>query len=271
MTAPKLNNLTHLSVSAVSDYLDCGLLYKLSRVDKLLPEFKADALLFGTAIHAALAEFYQALRECRKMSAKELQEIFSAHWQRLAKDREDILYKNDKDFDTLLLEGKELLSAYHHQLPLDEGSIIAIEEAFTFWIEGLPIPIIGIYDLVLEDPAGVITIVDHKTTARAYSLGEVERNLQLTVYQMAARANGYEDREILLRLDCLIKTKTPRFEQFYSTRSAFEEMKAVKKILAVWQGISQGVFIPNEESWKCAGCAYKSACEAWFVGGEDGT
>jgi putative RecB family exonuclease len=263
-------NLTHMSVSSLSDYLDCSLLYKFSRVDKLPPEFKSDALIYGTAIHAVLAEFYEALREGRKVPVKELQNLFETHWERLARDREDIRYKPEKDYQTFLLEGKELLSAFHHNLPPDEGSIIAIEEPFTFWLEDLPIPVIGIYDLVLEDPAGVITIVDHKTTARAYSVSEVERNLQLTVYQMAAKANGFEDREILLRFDCLIKTKTPKFEQYYSTRSAFEEMKAVKKLKAVWHGISQGVFIPNEESWKCAGCAYKGYCEAWFAGGEDG-
>jgi len=263
--------LTHLSASAISDYVDCGLLYKFSRVDKLPPEFKSDALVYGTAIHAVLADFYQCLHEGRKISLTELHSLFADHWRRLAWEREDLQYKEGKDFDTLLLEGKELLSAFYHQLPEDEGEIVAIEEPFTCYLPELPLPLIGVYDLVWQDPGGTITIVDHKTTARAYSLSEVEKNFQLTIYQLAARVNGYEDRDILLRLDCLIKTKTPRFEQYYSTRSAFEEMKALKKIQAVWQGISHGVFIPNEESWKCGGCAYKKACGAWFQGGEHET
>jgi superfamily I DNA/RNA helicase len=93
----------------------------------------------------------------------------------------------------------------------------------------------------------------------------VEKNFQLTVYNIAARANGFEDREILLRLDCLIKTKTPKFEQYYATRSEIEERKAIKKILAVYEGIQKGVFVPNDGSWKCAGCAFKKPCEKWLT------
>ena len=33
----------HLSASSVNDYLDCGLLYKFSRIDKIQPEFRSDA------------------------------------------------------------------------------------------------------------------------------------------------------------------------------------------------------------------------------------
>ena len=269
MNLAKLRDQPHLSVSAISDYMDCGLLYKFGRIDKLQPEFKADALIFGTAIHAVLAEFYEELKTtCKKMSAKQLQEIFESQWQRLAQDREDIQYKQDKDYDTLLLEGKELLSIFHQKLPEDEGSIIAIEEPFEFWLDNLPVPIIGVYDLVLADAAEVITIVDHKTVGKAYSNSDIDKNFQLTVYNLAAKSNGFKDREILLRFDVLVKTKVKKFEQYYTTRTELEEMKAIKKILAVYDGITKGVFIPNDTSWKCSGCAFKQACENWFTGGD---
>ena len=48
----------HLSASSVNDYIDCGLLYKFGRVDKIKPEFKPDAMELGSAIHLVLAEFY---------------------------------------------------------------------------------------------------------------------------------------------------------------------------------------------------------------------
>jgi putative RecB family exonuclease len=269
MNLAQLREQPHLSVSSITDYMDCGLLFKFSRVDKLVPEFKADALVFGTAIHAVLAEFYEALKTGQKMSAKQLQEIFEIHWRRLAFEREDIQYKPEKDYDTLLLEGKELLSIFHQKIPEDEAEIIGIEQAFLFWLHELPVPIIGSFDLLLKDPANVITIVDHKTSGKSYSNQDVEKNFQLTVYNLAAKLNGFNYREILLRFDCLIKTKTPKFEQYYTSRSEIEERKAIKKILAVWQGIQKGVFIPNDSSWKCAGCAYKKACENWFAGGND--
>ena len=252
----KLRDQPHLSVSAIQDYLDCSLMYLFSRVLKLPPEFKADALVFGSAVHAVLAEFYGELKTTgKKMSVNQLQEIFETHWQRLALNREDIQYKEGKDYDTLLLEGKELLAVFHQKLPEDEGTIIAIEEPFTFWIDGLPVPILGVWDLLLEDESGVITVVDHKTSSKAYSNADVDKNFQLTVYHTGAKANGFSDREVLLRFDCLIKTKSKKFEQYYSTRSEMDGKRAAKKILAVWDGIQKQVFIPNDDSWKCAGCS----------------
>jgi len=52
----------------------------------------------------------------------------------------------------------------------------------------------------------------------------------------------FENREILLRLDVLIKTVTPKFEQYYATRSEIEERKVIKKFLAVYEGIQKGNF-----------------------------
>ena len=37
----------HLSASSVTTYLDCGLLYKFSKIDHIQPEYVADALEFG--------------------------------------------------------------------------------------------------------------------------------------------------------------------------------------------------------------------------------
>ena len=63
------------------------------------------------------------------------------------------------------------------------------------------------------------------------------------------------DREILLRFDTLIKTKTPKFEQYWTTRSKLDERRLIKKAAQVWNGITKGVFVANDTSWKCKGCA----------------
>jgi len=265
MKISELRKSPHLSSSSIGDYIDCGLLYKLGRIDKLPMEFRADALTFGSVIHKVLEEHYRMKMEGYILSAKQLHEIFEKYWREAAEGK-DIQYSEGKDFDTLLLEGKELLTVYHNKMPDDQFKVIAIEEAFSFKVEGCQVPIIGASDLMEEDESGTIIITDWKTSGRAYSNDEVDKNFQLTLYQMAAKANGYSDREILLRFDCLIKTKTPKFEQYYSSRTEADEIRAVKKIIEVWKGIEKGVFIPNDGSsnWKCKGCAYKKACDDWF-------
>ena len=189
---------------------------------------------------------------------------FAPHWQQQALVREDIRYRPEKNYNTLLLEGRELLNAFVQELREYAGSILGIEKPFSFTLEGLPIPIIGVCDLILEDPHGTITIVDHKTTLRAYSKTQIDNSLQLTVYHLGAKLNGMAQRDILLRLDCLIKTKRPKFEQYYTVRTQKHELRVKRLIQEVYKGISAGVFTPNINSWKCASCEYQGACEVFF-------
>lgn len=264
----ELKKEPHLSASSVNDYVECGLLYKLGRIDKVPFEVRSDALEFGSVIHLVSGEFYQEKMIGNKLLLKDIHENFEEHWRKAAEGREDIKYPEGKDFDTLLMGGKDLLSVWYNKLPKDNFRVLAIEEAFSFTIPGLPIPIIGVIDLIEEDESETIIITDWKTSGKAYSVDEVDNNMQLTIYQMASKANGYVDREILLKFDCLIKTKTPKFESYWTTRSEDDERRVTKKILQVWEGINREVFVPNDTSWKCKNCAYKNACDEWFLGGE---
>jgi putative RecB family exonuclease len=257
----------HLSASSVGDYIDCGLLYKFGRIDKIKAEFKSDALELGSVIHLVLAEFYNQRKVGNKLLLKEIHESFEAFWRELAEDNSDIQYSEGKNFETLLLEGKELLTPWYNKLPEIEFKVIAVEEPFILTLRELAVPIIGYIDLIEEDESGTIIITDFKSSGRAYSNDETDKNLQLTLYQIAVKANGFRDREILLKFDCLIKTKTPKFEQFYTSRTEIEEKRAIKKIQEVWRGIRQQIFIPNDGHWKCKGCGFKKHCDEWFEGG----
>ena len=265
----ELKKEPHLSASSINDYAECGLLYKLGRIDRVPMEYRADAMELGSVIHLVLEEFYQERMIGNKLPLKALHESFEKHWRNVAEGKEDIQYAHSKDFDTLLMDGKELLTAWYNKLSEDRFTVLAIEEPFRFVIPDIPVPVIGAIDLIEEDESGTIIITDWKTSGRAYSVDEVDRNMQLTVYQLAVKANGFSDREILLKFDCLIKTKTPKFEPYWTTRSEVDEKRLVRKTFKVWEGISKGVFIPNDQSWKCNGCNYRKACDEWFLkGGE---
>lgn len=267
MELSELRKTPHLSASAVSDYLDCSLLYKLGRVDKIKPAFTPDALEFGASIHLVLAEINQQRMVGINLSVKEIQDSFEKHWTKLAKDRKEVKYAERKSFDILLLEGKELLSTYYHKRPNDGFNVIGVEESFSVHLKGCPVPIIGAIDLIEEDSSGTIIVTDYKTAGKAYSNDEVDKNFQLTLYQIAVKQNGFSDREILLKFDCLIKTKTPKFDSYYTTRSEVDEKRAIRKIIEVHKGISKGVFIPNDgtSNWKCKGCSFKKSCDEWFM------
>jgi len=266
MKLSDLRQKEHLSASAILSYCDCSLAYKFGRIDRLPMEFKSDALEFGTCIHRVLEQFYSAKMIGEKILLKDIHQIFETTWKGIAQDRDDIRYADGNDFKTLLMYGKDLLTTWYNKLPDDQFTILAIEEAFSFNLPDIPIPIIGSIDLAEMDSAGTLIITDFKTSGRAYSKDEVSQNQQLTVYQIAAKRNGYADREILLRFDTLIKTKNPKFEQYWTTRSELDERRLIKKAAQVWDGITKGVYVANDTSWKCKGCAYKQACDEYLEG-----
>lgn len=260
MTIAELRQKPHLSASAISDYLSCSLLFKLGRVERLKPDFTPDALEFGTVIHKALGDFYMAKMTGYKISLEELLSFFEYYWKETAEGREDIKYKTGDSFDTLMIKGKELLKTYYENIPDDGFKVLAIEETFSFNVEGIDIPIIGAIDLI-ETDGNTIILTDFKTSGKAYSSDDIDNSFQLTVYNMAMKANGFKDKDIILRFDVLVKTKIPKFEQHYTVRDESQEKKALKTIQMAWEGIGKGVFIPNAEKWKCSGCSYKSHCD----------
>lgn len=266
MNLSELMKEPHLSASSIGAYVDCGLQYRFSKVDKIRPEFVPDALVFGSVIHQVLEFYHQQRMIGTKASLMDLTTLFEEKWTGQIDQTPDIQFKDGKDAQSLLQDGKAMLASYYSSFPASGYRVIGLEEAFRFEVPGLPLPIIGAIDMIEEDEAGAIIITDHKTTGRVYSGDEIDKNFQLTIYGMAIKAAGYGDREIILRLDCLLKTKKPRFEQYYTVRSLEDEHRALRKIRSVWEGISKGVFIPNDGSWKCKGCSYQEHCAEWFRG-----
>ncbi len=261
-----MNHQPHsLSATAINEFLECGLAYKLRRVDKVEPEYNPATLLFGSAIHQALADYYHAKQNRHTLSEENLQERFASYWHKQTQNNSDIQYKAKEDYETLLQKGKDILAMFHQSIPEEPFKILGIEVPFKMEIEGLPVPVIGIYDLLLQDPSGQIIIVDHKTSGRAYSPVDIDQSLQLTVYSMAARRNGFAHSEILLRLDTLIKTKKPRLEQYYTVRTPDDERRMINTIFHVWNAIEKGVFIPHPSSWKCGYCSFKNHCDRYLT------
>ncbi len=263
MSFKEISEGPHLSASSINKYIDCGLLYRFSKIDKLQPEFTPDVLLFGSAIHWAIAHINQGRKVECLLDLPDVIECFEEKWVSTVKKTPNIKYSKGKDFESLLNQGKGLLTAYFKNGVDDGFKVLAIEEPFSFTIPGLSVPIIGITDCIEEDESGTIIITDYKTASKAYSEKEIDSDMQLTLYQMAMKASQFKDREIMVRFICLIKTKVPKVLQYWAMRTDLEEKRLAKKAIGVWEGISKGVFLPADGHWKCTNCGFKTACQEW--------
>jgi putative RecB family exonuclease len=137
MEIQELRSKPHLSASAINDYVECGLLYKLSRIDGFPKEFIPEALIFGSAVHEALREFYKERMNGITLSSEELIMRFERIWSEKAEGNNSISYKDGKNLTILLNDGKSLLETYYRNLRDDRFRVLAVEEPFEFTLEGL--------------------------------------------------------------------------------------------------------------------------------------
>ena len=98
---------------------------------------------------------------------KDIHDLWETSWKMRAEDKTDITYTKGNDFKSLLMIGIDLLTVWYNKLSGDNYNIIAIEEAFSFYLPGIEIPFIGGIDLIEEDDAGTIIVTDHKTSAQS--------------------------------------------------------------------------------------------------------
>jgi putative RecB family exonuclease len=130
-------------------------------------EFVAAELEFGTVIHKVLEEFYRAKMIGEKLLLKDLHEQFKTLWKKSATERQDILYQEGQNAETLAMLGVDLLTAWHSKLQEDNFQVIGVEKIFSFNLFGIPAPVIGAIDLVEQDESGALIITDFKTSSRS--------------------------------------------------------------------------------------------------------
>jgi putative RecB family exonuclease len=77
----------------INQYIDCGLAYRFAKVDKAKPESNPEALVFGSTIHACLAEYYACAGQGFSMPVDELTAAFERRWQSVAQKPGQVSFK----------------------------------------------------------------------------------------------------------------------------------------------------------------------------------
>lgn len=241
-TGPHDTQAPHLSYSRLSRYLLCPEQYRLYYVERLRPRVLPASLVFGQTVHQALASFFH--------SGASPTDCFTDHWGEVKET--PLRYACREAWDKLLERGKILLDLFVTQeLPKLER-IVASEKAFELRITSLNLPLVGIIDLLAEI-GGVLTVVDFKTAAAAYEDHEVMMSDQLTAYHLAepdARQSA---------LCVLVKTKEPKIEWHFATRSGAQLAEFLAKTEGVAQDIATGRCYKRPGQW-CAWCDYLPCC-----------
>lgn len=241
--------LKSLSASKIQTFLRCGAAY-FFRYSLGLRSPPRGAQILGTAVHSGLEKnFRQKIQSQLDLPLAEITEFYSASFDFL---KATVQWEKGEDSGKLKDDGVKMLQAYNPIAQTIKPK--EVEAPFSVALGGVPYVLKGFVDLLDESAL----IVDFKTTGRAPSAIEAHKSLQLTTYSLAHRLRTGQV-ESGLRLDYLIRGKTPKIVQIQTARTNEDLERFLKLIGIVAASISEERFLPNPTSPWC-GPRY---CEFW--------
>jgi CRISPR/Cas system-associated exonuclease Cas4 (RecB family) len=260
--AKKLTGRDYVSWSALSMFRTCPLKYKFRYIDGLPEESVSAALVFGTGIHTAVEQHFQAiLSGDAKPDVEKLLFAYRTTW--LPHDPDVIQFGSTETRASLdALAGRMLTAFLNSPAASVQGRVLGVEEEIRGTIvEGMP-DLYGRVDLVTED-SDTLVITDIKTSRSRWSGEQVEDSgEQLLLYSHLASEIS-PGKKIATRFLVLTKTKEPVIEAHVREVEPASLKRTLAGVERVWRAIESGVFYPAPSTMSCASCGYRAACRAW--------
>jgi len=178
-----------------------------------------------------------------------------------------MLFDSVTEEQALQKQAIDLVGAYMGQMPIDEPKPLAVEVAVEAPLvdpitgENLGLPLVGVMDLVLNDPTGPL-VCDFKTSSKSGSPLETSHEIQLTSYSLLFRhSHGQEEGGIEIR--SLVKTKTPKIEfHRYPARSERHFYRLFAIIREYIDALDSGKF-NYRPGFSCGMCDHRDRCRNW--------
>jgi len=242
--------ISYLSYSQLDSFLRCPLQYKYRYVIKI-PVLPSAALSFGQTMHEAVHDFYVKVKLGEDPSLEDLLGFYEKRWLAVGYGK--------KEYETKMKEhGKILLSEFYTK-GYDKSVIPKeLEQPFKIHIDENLI-LGGKIDRIDARPDGKIEIIDYKT-GQSTKVKDVTKDLQLTVYAMAATEQGvygYRPQDVIVSFYFFENQ-----EKISGTRSA-EQLESAREVIAkTASAIATSDFAPTPGR-HCDFCEFRLICEAW--------
>ena len=260
--AQRITGRPYVSWSAISTFRTCPLKYKFRYVDGLSEESVSSALVFGTGIHAAVEQHFQAiLSGDPKPDLDALLFAYRSAW--LPHDPNAISFGSTETRNSLdALAGKMLTAFLSSPAASVQGRVLGVEEEIRgMLVEGVP-DLYGRVDLLTEDSDSLV-VTDIKTSRGKWSQEQVEDSgEQLLLYSHLASEIS-PGKKIATRFLVLTKTKEPVVEEHVREVEPGNVKRTLAGVERVWRAIEGGHFYPTPSTMNCASCGYRAACRAW--------
>jgi hypothetical protein len=256
----------YVSPSRLSLWCRCPLAFKFKYIDGIEPQV-TPGLFTGRMVHNALERWYRHRQLGLSLDQCELVDWIAENWA-AAGAAEKVAYSSSDEVEQTCDQALRLVAAYLRHIPADESRPLAVETVLTAPLvdpatdEDFGIPLVGVLDLVLEEPDGPL-LIDHKTAARGGELLEVTHEIQLTSYSWLFR-HVHHRPEAGVEVRRLIKTKSPKIEQHrFTPRSGREFARLFAVVRDYLDALDRGRFAIRP-GLGCAMCEHRdNRCRVW--------
>jgi len=226
-----------LSASDIDTYRLCPLKYKFARVFRI-PQEPTINQRFGIAIHQVLERWHQA--------GGDLMELFEGAWRRNG--------FGDSDDEAQFRERAVVaLRRYAETEDRSDAEPVWFERSFSFRLG--PHLLRGRVDRVDRHPDGTYELIDYKT-GKAKTEADLREDVQLSLYQMGARASWRLETSAQSYMYVLTGEKVP-------VDHSEEELERVRSTVSeIAEGIQAQDFEPRPSREICSFCDYRIICPA---------
>jgi len=241
-----MDELLTLSFRQVDDYLTCPLKYKYVHILRI-PILRHHSVVYGSAIHKSIVDFYSAKRDKRKFTKDDLIESFEKSWV-----NEGFLSRAHEE--QRLAQGRKTLNNFYRREKKNNPPAY-VEQPFNFTLG--KDRVIGRWDRIDEREDGPV-IIDFKTsdtvTKQKQADKRTKESLQLSIYALAYREiNGKLPSKVELHfVDTALVGSAERREN--------DLEKAKESIQQASCGIRMREFPALPSYSACNWCAYREVC-----------
>ena len=250
--------LAYLSASRLKSFLTCRLRFYCEKVLGLKAP-ASPALQVGKSVHAGLQHFNLARwRGGDASPAATLQAYDKAYGELEAAEPVDY---GDSPRQDSIDTGRRVLDAFlGSELARDPRRVLGVEAYLRQESGDLPLPLVGVVDLVVEGN----TPVDYKTVAATPNLDDEgwQHEIQMTIYALLVKDATGEDPGPG-ELVHLVKLKTPKIiKQVLPavTQVQIDRFRALADVYV--DGVSREDYHPSP-GMSCRWCSYRTQCAVW--------
>ena len=245
---PPLGLPLELSAESIEGYRNCPQKFLFGNRWQVREQPSA-ALTFGSVIHSTVQHAVAEMKERGLPTLERMLALFDEEWRK----RKGAGFEDGYQEETYREEGRAQLRKLHARLSVAAPAMRDQEKAFTLPMNN-DIVLNGRIDQVNALPGGSFEIIDYKT-GRARDARELRRNVQISLYALAARD----------ALDLGVPPVTFHYLENDSLVTLQRDRKDLLEAEAIVQEVAGGVragAFPPKAGFLCRFCDYRLICPA---------